>query len=76
MGIDFFKCYVRLVLCLRIILNISTYCTDSNGTWGSLFSSTTQKTPEPVTAPKEDNVHWTGTRNSRRCGYIVRGTPS
>ncbi len=39
---------------------------------GSLFSSTTQKTPKPVTAPKEDSVRWTGTRNARRCGYITK----
>ena len=46
------------------------------GAWGSLFSSTTQKTPEPVTATKADNTRWTGTKNARRCGDIARGAAS
>jgi hypothetical protein len=40
----------------------------SKGERGSLFISATQKTPEPVTAPKADNARWTGTKNPRRCG--------
>ena len=43
------------------------------GVRGSLFSSATQKAPKPVTAPKEDNVRRTGTKNDHRCGGIVRG---
>ena len=41
------------------------------GARGSLFISATQKTPEPVTAPKADNARWTGTKNPRRCGDVV-----
>jgi hypothetical protein len=51
----------------------------SKGARGSLFISATQKTPEPVTAPKADNARWTGppqyrrisTKNARRCGDVV-----
>ena len=66
----------NLVTCPRINLNKKYLLQIQRGAWGSLFSSTTQKTPEPVTAPKEDNAWWTGTRNARRCGYIVRGAAS
>ena len=38
---------------------------------GVSFHFHTQKTPEPVTAPKADNVRWTGTKNARRCGDMV-----
>ena len=41
------------------------------GTRGSLFSSATQNTTKPVTAPKADNARWTGTKNARRCGDWV-----
>ena len=36
------------------------------GARGSLFSAATQKTPKPLTAPKEDKVLRTGTKNIRR----------
>jgi hypothetical protein len=46
------------------------------GGMGVSFQFHTQKTPKPFTAPKEDNVRWTGTKNARRCGDIVRGAAS
>jgi hypothetical protein len=41
----------KVVLCLRINLNNKYLLHRSKGAWGSLFISTTQKTPKPVTAP-------------------------
>ena len=64
------------VLCPRSNLSIKVPSSDLKGAWGSLFSSATQKAPKPVTAPKEDNVRRTGTKNDRRCGGIVRGAAS
>ena len=40
------------------------FIADSEGARESLLSSATQKTPKPVTAPKEDNVRRTGTKMS------------
>jgi hypothetical protein len=41
----------------------SSKCRSSGGI-GVSFHFHTQKTPKPVTAPKEDNVRWTGTKNA------------
>jgi hypothetical protein len=44
---------------------MSIYYTGIKGLWGSLFSSTTQKTPEPVTAPNVKNP-------DQRSGLLLR----
>ena len=44
------------VSCLRISLNNKYLLHRFKGVIGSLFSSNTQKTPKPVTAPKEESV--------------------
>jgi hypothetical protein len=41
------------------------------GAQESLFSAATRKTPKPVTAPKEDKILRTGTKNARRCGEMA-----
>ena len=65
-----------LALCPRLTRIRKYLIQIQRGALGSLFSSATQKTTKPVTAPKADNALWTGTRNARRCGDIVRGAAS
>jgi hypothetical protein len=50
---------------------VATSVVSQKGVRGSLFSSVTQKTAKPVTAPKADNAPQTGTKNARRCGDLV-----
>ncbi len=38
---------------------------------GVYFHFRHPKTSKPVTAPKEDNVRRTGTKNARRCGHMA-----
>ena len=61
-----------LVLCLRNNLLKKILCDRSlEGGVGVYFHFRHPKTSKPVTAPKEDNVRRTGTKNARRCGHMA-----
>ena len=59
------------VMCLRNNLLKKILCDRSlEGGVGVYFHFRHPKTSKPVTAPKEDNVRRTGTKNARRYGYV------
>ena len=67
-----FRMATRLVLCLRNNLLKKILCDRSlEGGVGVYFHFRHPKTSKPVTAPKEDNVRRTGTKNARRCGHMA-----